>query len=128
MKKFISLVLLIGAFVINAIAQQTDITKVLKFTNDNYDMGKIAFGKPTEFSVIIENISASPVILTNVQVGCGCTTPKFTANSVIAPGAKATVGLGFNGSAVGLFTKSATLFFNDNMVKTVSFHGEGVQQ
>ncbi len=128
MNKLLTITLLLIAIVFNANAQQTDITKVLKFTNDNYDMGKIAFGKPTEFTVSIENISASPVILTNVQVGCGCTTPKFTANSVIAPGAIATVVLGFNGSAIGNFTKSATLFFNDNMVKTVSFHGEGIQQ
>ena len=107
---------------------QTDITKVLKFTNDNYDMGKIAFGKPTEFSVDIENISASPITIDNVMVGCGCTTPKYTKGQVIAPGSHAAVVLGFNGSAVGSFTKVATIFFSGNLTKQVSFHGEGVQQ
>ena len=61
---------------------QKDITKVLKFTNDNYDMGNIPYGKPTEFNVTIENISAAPITLNNVQVSCGCTTPKFQANTV----------------------------------------------
>ena len=35
---------------------QKDINKVLKFTNDNYNMGNIPYGKPTEFVVTIENI------------------------------------------------------------------------
>lgn len=106
---------------------QKEITKVLKFTNDNYNMGNIPYGKPTEFNVTIENISASPITLNNVQVSCGCTTPKFEANAVIAPGQKTIVTLGFNGSAMGNFTKNATLFLSDNLVKTVNFYGVGVQ-
>ena len=107
---------------------QKDINKVLKFTNDNYNMGNIPYGKPTEFSVTIENISAAPVTLNTVQVSCGCTTPKFQAGAVIAPGQKTTVTLGFNGSSMGNFSKSATIFLSDNLVKTVSFSGVGVQQ
>jgi hypothetical protein len=120
----------VGIFSVNAQTPpaQTDITKVLKFTNDNFDMGKITTGKPTEFTVDIENISAAPVTLDNVMVGCGCTTPKYTKGQVIAAGAHATVVLGFNGSAVGNFTKVATIFFSGNLTKQVSFHGEGVQQ
>ena len=124
--------LVLGAFNLNAQTNpapaQTDITKILKFTNDNYDMGKITTGKQTEFSVDIENISAAPVTIDNVMVGCGCTTPKYTKGQVIAPGAHATVVLGFNGSAVGNFSKVATIFFSGNLTKQVSFHGEGVQQ
>ncbi len=106
---------------------QKDINKVLKFTNYNYNMGNIPYGKPTEFVVTIENISAAPVTLNNVQVSCGCTTPKFQANAVIAPGQKTTVTLGFNGSAMGNFTKNATIFLSDNLIKTVNFYGVGVQ-
>ena len=119
-----------GTLVVNAqtAPAPTDITKVLKFTNDNYDMGKITTGKPAEFTVDIENISAAPVTIDNVMVGCGCTTPKYTKGQVIAPGAHASVVLGFNGSAVGNFSKAATIFFSGNLTKQVSFHGEGVQQ
>ncbi len=107
---------------------QKDINKVLKFTNDNYNMGNIPYGKPTEFVVTIENISAAPVTLNNVQVSCGCTTPKFQANAIIAPGQKTTVTLGFNGASIGNFSKSATIFLSDNLIKTVNFSGVGVQQ
>lgn len=119
--------MILGVFVANAQTTPTDITKVLKFTNDNYNMGTIAYGKPTEFNVDIENISAAPITLDNVMVGCGCTTPKYTKGAVIAPGAHATVTLGFNGSAVGNFSKNATLFFSGGLVKQVTFYGVGAQ-
>jgi hypothetical protein len=90
-------------------------------------MGKITTGKATEFNVSIENISSAPITIENVMVGCGCTTPKYNKGQVIAPGEKAVVTLGFNGSAVGAFSKAATLFFSGNLNKQVSFHGEGVQ-
>lgn len=130
-KVFITLIMFLGIVAVkaqtNATPAQVDIAKVLKFTNDNYNMGKIAFGKPTEFTVSIQNISNYNISLDNVMVGCGCTTPKYTKDQVILPGATATVVLGFNGSAVGMFSKSATLFFSGNLTKAVSFHGEGVQ-
>ncbi len=106
---------------------ENDISKYLKFTNDNYDMGKITNGKPVEYNVDVQNISNSNITLDNVIVGCGCTTPKFTKNIVLTPGAHTIITLGFNGAAIGPFSKSATLFFSGNLVKPVSFHGEGVQ-
>ena len=131
MKKIIIVALLILS--ISSLNAQTtpssdnDITKYLKFTNDNYDMGKITNGKPVEYNVDVQNISNSNITLDNVIVGCGCTTPKYTKNQVLTPGAHTIITLGFNGSAIGPFSKSATLFFSGNLVKPVSFHGEGVQ-
>jgi hypothetical protein len=134
MKKTLIIIIMLFAFVpifaqtIPTTTQvQKDINKVLKFSNDNYNMGNIPYGKPTEFVVTIENISAAPVTLNNVQVSCGCTTPKFQANAVIAPGQKTTVTLGFNGASMGNFSKTATIFLSDNLIKTVSFSGVGVQ-
>ena len=124
---FLAILMLIGFIGAKAQSTSTNITKVLKFTNDNYNMGTIAYGKPTEFNVDIENISAAPITLENIMVGCGCTTPKYTKGAVIAPGAHATVTLGFNGSAVGNFSKNATLFFSGNLVKQVTFYGVGAQ-
>lgn len=124
---FLAILMIIGFVGAKAQNTSTDITKVLKFTNDNYNMGTITYGKPTEFNVDIENISAAPITLENVMVGCGCTTPKYTKGTVIAPGAHATVTLGFNGSAVGNFSKNATLFFSGNLVKQVTFYGVGAQ-
>lgn len=135
MKNFILLIIMFFSFALifaqtlpSKTQVQKDINKVLKFSNDNYNMGNIPYGKPTEFNITIENISSAPITLNNVQVSCGCTTPKFQANEVIAPGQKTVVTLGFNGSAMGNFTKNATIFLSDNLIKTVNFYGVGVQQ
>jgi hypothetical protein len=108
-------------------AQLADITKFLTFKNDNYDMGKISNGKPIEFTVDVLNISNSNITLDNVIVGCGCTTPKYIKGQVLTPGSHAIVTLGFNGAAIGPFSKSATFFFSGNLVKSISFHGVGVE-
>jgi len=68
-KLFFALIFMIGVIQLNAQATGTDITKVLKFTNDNYNMGTIAYGKPTEFNVDIENISAAPIIFRKCNGG-----------------------------------------------------------
>jgi hypothetical protein len=131
MKNFIIIALLfMGVATLHAQTTPTtenDVSKYLKFINDNYDMGKITNGKPVEFNVDIHNVSNANITLDNVIVGCGCTTPKYNKGQVLTPGAHAIVTLGFNGAAIGPFSKSATLFFSGNLVKPVSFHGEGVQ-
>jgi hypothetical protein len=119
---------LLGYF--HAEAQQTALPVVknidlfASFTNADYDMGKIAAGKPLEYNVTIKNISKKDtLVLQDVKVGCGCTTPKFRAGEKIAPGKSTYIVLGFNGDAHGEFTKTADIIFNDNMIKQVKFRG-----
>lgn len=100
-----------------------DIDKVLTITNTDYDMGKIPSGKPLEYKLVIKNISKDTVVLQDVKVGCGCTTPKFRAGERILPGKSTFISLGFNGGANGGFTKTADIIFNDGLTKQVSFHG-----
>jgi len=101
-----------------------DISKNLQFTNAEYDFGKIPFGKPAEYQLEIKNIGKDTATLDRVQVGCGCTTPKYEAGKKFAPGESVKVTLGFNGSTDGAFTKFVTVFFNDGMSKQVTFKGE----
>ena len=56
-----------------------DVAKTLDFKNAEYDFGKIPFGKQAEYDLTIKNISNDSVTLERVQVGCGCTTPKYDA-------------------------------------------------
>lgn len=104
--------------------QPKDIAKYVEFKNAEYDFGKIPFGKPAEYELMVKNISNDTVTLDRVQVGCGCTTPKYEAGKKILPGESTKVTLGFNGSSDGTFTKFVTIFFNDGMSKQVSFKGE----
>lgn len=113
-----------GATDVRPVGQDVkDITKALSFKNDNYDFGKIPQGKPVEFDLEIKNISKDSVKITNVQVSCGCTTPKWQAGPY-APGETFKVTLGFNAAAMGPFSKTVTVSFSDGMTKQVSFKGE----
>ena len=128
MKKIIFLgLMLVCAFSFSQ-AQQTDITKVLKFTNDTYDFGKIPTGKPAEYEIAITNISSESVSIDNVQVGCHCTKPKYNQGEKILPGETVKITLGFDAGVIGAFTRAATIFFNNGALsKSVTFKGECVQ-
>jgi hypothetical protein len=106
-----------------SVTAKKDIDKLVSVTNADYDMGKIATGKPLEYNVTIKNISKDTLVLQDVKVGCGCTSPKFRANEKILPGKSTYIVLGFNGDARGEFVKTADIVFGDGLVKQVKFRG-----
>lgn len=102
---------------------QPDITKFVEFKELDHDFGKIPFGKPAEFELEMKNISNDTVRIENVQVGCGCTTPKWQPGPYKA-GETFKVGIGFNGSTDGVFQKVVTIFFNNGLSQVIKFHGQ----
>lgn len=104
---------------------KADISKVLEFNEENHDFGKIPYGKPVEFDVMIKNISPDSVKIDNVKVGCGCTTPKYEQGKSIAPGENFKVTLGFSGYAEGTFEKYVDINFTNGLTKKIKFHGTG---
>ena len=104
-----------------------DVNKMLQFTNDTYDFGKIPSGKPTKYELQIKNVSKETVTLKRVEVGCGCTTPEYEKDKSFAPGETIKVTLGFSGNVVGTFSKYATLYFSDDLSKQVTFKGDAYQ-
>lgn len=110
---------------ITANAQQ-NIEQVLKFTNEAYEFGKISFGKPVSYTIEVTNISKDTITLVNARPGCGCTTPNFKPNQKMAPGQKAQVGITFNGSVMGAFTRFTDIEFTGGLRKQTKFSGEGV--
>jgi hypothetical protein len=100
-----------------------NIDQYASFTNADHDMGRISAGKPLEYQVSIKNIGKDTLVLQDVKVGCGCTTPKFRAGEKLAPGGSTYIVLGFNGDAHGEFSKTADIYFNDGMIKQVKFRG-----
>lgn len=107
------------------IESKADISKVLEFKEENHDFGKIPYGKPVEFDVLIKNISPDSVKIDNVKVGCGCTTPKYEQGKSFAPGENFKVTLGFTGYADGPFEKYVDIFFTNGLSKQIKFHGAG---
>lgn len=105
------------------VTPESDINKVVTFSETDHDLGKIPYGKPVEFDILVKNVSKDSVKIDNVQAGCGCTTPKWKAGPY-APGEKFKITLGFNGYSEGHFVKTVTVFLKGGFTKQLMFHGD----
>lgn len=98
--------------------------EALSLTEVEYNFGKIPQGKPVTHSFEVTNIGKTPFKLDNVQASCGCTTPEWDKEKVIAPGEKATITVGYNAAAEGPFTKPVTITYNGTQTKVMNIKGE----
>lgn len=103
--------------------EQKDISKLIAFAEMDHDFGKIPHGKPAEFELVMKNVSGDSVRIENIQVGCGCTTPKWQPGPY-APGESFKAVIGFNGSSEGEFHKQITVFFTGGYSQVIKFHGQ----
>src|SRR5690606_2047567 len=68
---------------------------VLEVADDSYDFGTVKEGEKIEHEFRFTNTGSSPLIISNVQASCGCTTPEYSKNP-IAPGDQGLVKVVFN--------------------------------
>jgi hypothetical protein len=129
------LMIILGGWSTSVSAQQDssltpkDIHLLAEFTNADYNMGNVPIGKGGEFNVYIKNISAKDTLMiVDVKVSCGCTTPKYRSNDPILPGKSSYITLGFNGSGGGPFTKFADIIFQSGQSKQIKFSGIAVAE
>jgi len=85
---------------------------IVKFQNDTYDFSKIKEGEKITHKFEFTNTGKSPLIISDVQAGCGCTTPKFDKKPV-NPGEQGSIEIGFNSSGQrGTQHKIITVYSN----------------
>ena len=85
---------------------------VIEFENVVHDFGKIYEGRPVECEFPFTNKGKVPLILSNVQPGCGCTTPEWPREPIM-PGQKAKIKAIYNpGTYKGSFGKGITVYSN----------------
>lgn len=65
------------------------------FQEDTFEFGLIEEGEKVNHVFTFTNVGKTPLIINDVKVGCGCTTPKFDKRPV-NPGEKGTIEVGFN--------------------------------
>jgi hypothetical protein len=110
MKKYLLLIVVLG-FVASAYAQQTT-GPVITFEKKTHDFGDIIQGDKVEETFQFTNTGTEPLIITNVQVTCGCTAPRWPRDPVM-PGAKAEVTIAFNSAGkMGKQNKVITVVSN----------------
>ncbi len=102
MKKLFVFAALFGALAVNA--QDKKAEDVVKVNTEKYDFGKIKQNTPVTTYFELKNVSDQPLIIENVTAGCGCTTPEWSKEPVMA-GGSTKIKVGYNAAAMNHFDK-----------------------
>lgn len=89
---------------------KTDVA-VFSWDNTTHDFGKVKQGTPVTHEFKFTNTGKTPLVITNVQASCGCTTPAWTKEPVM-PGGQGFIKATYNAAAVGAFNKTVTVTAN----------------
>lgn len=113
MKKYLLLVLVVG-FALTAFGQQQEANgPVITWEKKTHDFGDIYQGDKVEHTFYFTNTGNEPLLITNVQVSCGCTTPKGWPRDPIPPGGKGELSVSFNSAGkMGKQNKPVTIISN----------------
>ena len=85
----------------------------ISWEKNAHDFGEIIEGEKVEYTFKFTNTGTEPLVITNVQVTCGCTTPKGWPRDPIASGKKAELVVQFNSTGkIGRQNKVVTVISN----------------
>lgn len=94
-------------------AQTLSTGAAITWEDNAFDFGEIVAGEKVEHTFKFSNTGNEPLVITNVQVTCGCTTPKGWPRDPIAPGKKAELVVQFNSAGkIGRQNKVVTVISN----------------
>ncbi len=101
---------------------------VMKFKEESHNFGKIEQGKPVTHAFLFKNTGTEPVIISKVEVSCGCTTPEFTRDPVL-PGRTGTIKATYDAANLHGFIKPLTVLSNSESPSiTLYLKGEVVKK
>jgi len=95
------------------------------FEESKYDFGSVAQGGMVDHTFKFKNTGTQPLIISNIGVSCGCTTPEYTKAPVM-PGKTGSIAAHFNSAGkMGMQNKVLTIESNATAgPTTVSLVGE----
>ncbi len=109
MKKVTSLFFGMALMAVQAFAQGN-----FKFNTESHDFGTVTEGEQATYAFEFQNSGSVPIIISNVQASCGCTTPEWTKEP-IPPKGKGIIKASYNSQGrPGAFNKSITVTSNAN--------------
>ena len=95
----------------------------ITFEETAHDFATLQKGDECSHEFKFKNTGKEPLILSNCQASCGCTTPSCPKEP-IAPGASGIVKVKYDSNRVGVFTKTVTVTSNaKNSPVTISIKG-----
>lgn len=123
-KVMLAAAIMMVAFAGKSQTQTKEQLAVFEWVSTNHDFGKIKQGTPVTHEFKFTNKGKAPLIITNVQASCGCTSPGWTREAV-PPGGEGYVKATFNAANAGVFNKTVTVTANiESGFVTLSFKGE----
>jgi hypothetical protein len=119
MKKVLLILMLCGGFTTISNAQEAEKTEVkakkkkeaITFKTLTIERNNIPYGSDETFTFTFKNTGKEPVIISNVQTSCGCTTAK-KPEAPVAPKKSADISVKYDTKRVGQFTKTITVTSN----------------
>jgi hypothetical protein len=85
----------------------------ISWDKNTHDFGDIFQGEKVEHTFKFTNTGSEPLVITNVEVTCGCTTPKGWPRDPINPGGKGEITVQFDSThKIGRQNKVATVISN----------------
>lgn len=86
---------------------------VISWDKATHDFGEIIQGEKVEHTFHFTNTGNKELVITNVEVTCGCTTPKGWPRDPIAPGNSGELTIAFNSTGkIGKQNKVITITSN----------------
>jgi hypothetical protein len=97
----------------------------ITFEESKYDFGSVVQGGTVDHTFKFKNTGTAPLVISNIGVSCGCTTPEWTKAPVM-PGKTGTISAHFNSTGkIGMQNKVLTIESNAAAGSaTVSLVGE----
>ena len=97
----------------------------ITFEEVKYDFGSVVAGGTVDHTFKFKNTGTAPLVISNIGVSCGCTTPEWTKAPVL-PGKTGTIAAHFNSTGkMGMQNKVLTIESNAAAGSTtVSLVGE----
>ncbi|WP_238395864.1 DUF1573 domain-containing protein [Pontibacter pudoricolor] len=93
----------------------------LTFEKETHDFGTIAEGTLASYEFKVKNVGDQPVVISNVQPSCGCTTPDWTKTPIL-PGKTGVIKAVYNSaSRPGPFYKSILVVSNGKTPNTTIY-------
>ena len=105
MKKLVGGLLLFGAFAFSS-------AQTITFEKTTIDYGTVKANSDGNKVFTFTNTGDKPLIISNVQPGCGCTAFDWTKEPIL-PGKKGEVKVHYNTANLNAFKKTIDVFSND---------------
>jgi hypothetical protein len=105
MKKLVGGLLLLGAFALSN-------AQTITFDKTTIDYGTVKANSDGNRVFTFTNTGNKPLIISNVQPGCGCTASDWTKEPIL-PGKKGEIKVHYNTATVAPFKKTIDVFSND---------------